>query len=110
VALHINALTIQSFVDRVLNCQPAEMVNSVAALHHQKGLMLLRQRLEGDDDEAKVFDDTISAILKLASAAQLDGVAEVAKQHMQGLRKMVDLRGGLGAFGGNLKRSVEIWR
>jgi hypothetical protein len=110
VALHINAFAIQSFIDRILNQQPAHMVNSVAILHHQKGLMLLQRRLVAEDDEAKLSDDTISAILKLATAAMFDGDADVAKKHMQGLRKMVDLRGGLGVFGANPKLLVELWR
>jgi triacylglycerol esterase/lipase EstA (alpha/beta hydrolase family) len=109
-ALHINAFAIQSFIDRVLNHQSADMVNPVAMLHHQKGLMLLRQRLDGDNDDAKISDDTINAILKLASAAQFDGSAEISKQHMQGLRKMIDLRGGISALGSNVKLLVEIWR
>lgn len=110
MALHINAYAIQSFIDRILNHNPAHLVNPVAMLHQQKGLVLLRQRLNGDDDEAKVSDDTISVVLKLAGAAQFDGDDEGSKLHMQGLRKMIDIRGGVSVFEGNSKLLVEIWR
>lgn len=39
-------------------------------------------------------------MVKLASTAHFDGDYEVAKQHMEGLRRMVDLRGGLDGFRG----------
>jgi hypothetical protein len=111
VTFHINAFAIQSFIDRVLNRQPAAKVNPDATLHHQKGLLLLRQRLDADDDtENKISDDTVSVVVKLTTAAQFDGDAETAKQHMQGIRTMVRLRGGLSAFAANPKLLVEIWR
>ena len=109
-ALHINAFAIQTFIDRVLRGHPQEMVNASATLHHQKGLKLLRERLGGNDEEAKVSDATISVVLKLASAAHFNGDVEVSRHHVQGLRRMVDLRGGLGVFQENPKLLVELWR
>lgn len=109
-ALHINAFAIQTFIDKVLRRQPEDVINPVATLHHQKGLKLLRERLLGDDGSAKISDDTISAVLKLASAAQFEGDVETAKHHMQGLRQMADLRGGLDVFQDNPKFFVEIVR
>ncbi|KAI1087099.1 hypothetical protein F5B19DRAFT_90877 [Rostrohypoxylon terebratum] len=109
-ALHINAFAIESFIDRVLRRQPKDKVNPVATLHHQKGLKILRERLLGNNDDAKISDDTISAVLKLASAAQFDGDGKTAKHHMQGLHRMVDLRGGLDVFQDKPKLLVEILR
>jgi hypothetical protein len=106
-ALHINAFAIQSFIDRVL-C--GREVDVGATVHYQKGLKLLQQRLGGEDEEAKICDDTMGAILKLATAALFEGDGDVARGHMRGLRKMIDLRGGLGAFRDNPKLLVEIWR
>jgi hypothetical protein len=106
-ALHINAFAIQSFIDRVL-C--GREVDVGATVHYQKGLKLLQQRLGGEDEEAKVCDDTMGAILKLATAALFEGDGGVARGHMRGLRKMIDLRGGLDAFRENEKLLVEIWR
>ncbi|ETS86475.1 hypothetical protein PFICI_00303 [Pestalotiopsis fici W106-1] len=109
-AWHINAFAIQSFIDRVLHGRPQHKVNSVATRHYLKGLDILRQRLAGNDDKAKVSDATISVVLKLASAAGFDGDTATAKRHMQGLRKMTDMRGGLAAMSHNPKLLVEIWR
>ena len=109
-ALHINAFAVQSFIDRVLRRQSEDMVNPVATLHHQKGLKLIRERLDGDDEEAKISDATISVVLKLASAAQFGGHFETAQQHMHGLRVMTNLRGGLRVFQDNPKLLVEMWR
>ncbi|KAI0849159.1 hypothetical protein F5Y00DRAFT_253086 [Daldinia vernicosa] len=97
VALHIMAFAVQGFIDRVLRRQ--ENLNPVAILHLQKGLRLLRERLLGND-ETKISDSTMSVVLKLASVAQFDGDYETSKKHMEGLRKMVDLRGGLDVFEG----------
>jgi len=109
-AFHINAFAVQSFIDRVLRRQSEDMVNPVATLHHQKGLNLIRERLEGDDEEAKISDATIGVVLKLASAAQFGGHVEIAQQHMHGLWEMTNLRGGLRVFQDNPKLLVEIWR
>ncbi|KAF3056652.1 hypothetical protein GL218_06462 [Daldinia childiae] len=98
VALHVMAFAVQGFIDRVLHRQGN--LNPVAILHFQKGLRLLRERLLGDDDETKISDSTMSVVLKLASVAHFDGDYETSRQHMEGLRKMVDLRGGLDIFKG----------
>lgn len=109
-ALHINAYALESFIDRVLRRRPEATLNPEATRHHQRGLQLLRQKLLGDDEEEKISDATISAILKLATAAQFDGDAATSRQHMQGLRKMVDLRGGLDAFEHHPRLRTEMMR
>ena len=109
-AFHINAFAVQSFIDRVLRRQSEDMVDPVATLHHQKGLKLIRERLNGDDEEAKISDATIGVVLKLAGAAQFGGHFGIAQQHMHGLWEMTNLRGGLRVFQDNPKLLVEIWR
>lgn len=85
-------------------------------LHLQKGLRLLRERLSGEDEDTKISDATMNVVLKLASATHFNGDYMSSKQHMDGLRKMVDLRGGLDAFQGNellvemLRRVMKIFR
>jgi hypothetical protein len=101
IALHITAFSIDGFINRVLRHQE-DAVNPVAMLHFQKALRLLRYRLLGDDDEIKVSDSTIGVVLKLASAAHFDGDDNAAGQHMEGLRKMVELRGGVNVFKGRI--------
>lgn len=108
--LHITAFAIETFIDRVLRRQrTSNSINSLARLHFHKGLGLLRARLLGRDVETKISDSTISVVLKLASAAHFEGDHQASEQHMEGLRKMVDLRGGLGVFKGK-KLLTEMLR
>lgn len=107
-ALHINAYAIQEFIDRVLG--PRENGTSQAAMmHFQRGLKILRERLLGEDEETKISDSTISVVTKLASSAHFNGDSQASKYHMEGIRKMVDLRGGLDVFK-DKKLLVEILR
>ncbi|KAK7402567.1 hypothetical protein QQX98_011672 [Neonectria punicea] len=57
----------------------------------------------------KVSDSTIGVVVKLASAAHFNGDYQIAKRHMEGLRKMVDLRGGMDALKGK-QFFVEVLR
>ncbi|KAI1610931.1 hypothetical protein EDD36DRAFT_420957 [Exophiala viscosa] len=107
-ALHIAAFAVYGFIDRILRRQD-EFTNPAAMLHFQKGLKLLRERLLRTDDEMQLSDSTIGAVAKLASHAHFEGDSQASKQHMEGLRKMVDLRGGLDVFNGN-KLLMEMLR
>ena len=106
--LHVTAFAVEEFIDRILRHQKTS-TNPAAILHLQKGLRLLREKLLGGDDETKISDSTISVVLKLASTAHFDGDSQASKQHMEGLRKMVGLRGGLDVFKGS-KLLTEILR
>jgi hypothetical protein len=108
--LHITAFAVEGFIDRILRGQKSKAkTNPTAMLHFQKGLRILRERLLGQDDEIKISNSTISVVLKLASTAHFEGEYQAAKQHMEGLRQMVDLRGGLNAFKGS-KLLMEMAR
>lgn len=98
-ALHISVFAIESFIDKILRHKDCG-TNPTAMLHLQKGLNLLQDRLVGEDDEPKISDSTMGAVLKLAGASHFIGDYNAAKLHMEGLRKMVDLRGGLDIFKG----------
>ena len=108
VALHISAFAIEAFMDRILHRQE-DITNPGAIVHLQKGLRLLRERLMGEDEESKISNSTMAVVLKLASAAHFDEDGETSKQHIEGLRRMVDLRGGLEVFKGH-DILVEILR
>jgi hypothetical protein len=90
---------VEGFIEKILRRQE-NSINLGAMLHFQKGLRLFRRRLLGDDSKAKLSDSTIGAVLKLATAVHFIGDHQASKQHMEGLRKMVDLRGGLDVFKG----------
>lgn len=72
--------------------------------HFSKALRLLRERLLQADNQDALSDNTICVILCLASTARGFGDYEAALFHMAGLRKMVDLRGGLE----NIRRSPKL--
>lgn len=101
IALHITAFSVEGFINRILRHQE-DALNPVAMLHLQKGLRLLRYRLLGDDDEIKISDATMGVVLKLASAAHFDGDYMASRQHMEALRTMVELRGGVDVFKGRI--------
>jgi hypothetical protein len=98
-ALHITAFSVEGFLNKILRLQE-DPINLVAMRHFQKGLRLLCHRLLGDDDEIKISDSTMGVVSKLASVAHFDGDYKALRQHMEGLRRMVDFRGGLNVFKG----------
>lgn len=105
--LHIMAFAVEEFINRVFrhnkNC-----VNPAAMLHLQKGLKILRERLLGEDEKIKISDSTIGVVVKLAGAAHFNGDYHISTQHMNGLRKMVDLRGGLDVVKDNKLRTEML--
>lgn len=106
-ALHITASAIEEFMHKVLRGKQGS--SPQAMLHYQKGLGILRSRFSSNDDEAKVTNSTISAVLKLATISHFNGDYPETSHHMQGVRKIVDLRGGLETFADTELRS-EIMR
>lgn len=85
-------------MDRIL-CR-RESSSLASMLHFGRGVGLLRKRLVESGDEMMVSDTTMGTVLKLASAALVNGDAVAAGRHMVGLRRMVDVRGGLVFFRG----------
>lgn len=105
-ALHVTAWAVEGFINRVLRRQ-GNSTSPAAMLHLQKGLILLRERLLGEDNKSKVSNSTMGVVLKLATTAHFDGDSRASKQHIEGLRKMVELRGGLDVFeGSNLRGEI----
>ncbi|KAK7213782.1 hypothetical protein V2G26_020960 [Clonostachys chloroleuca] len=97
-ALHISVYAVEDFMNKVLRYNRDSSYN--AMIHYHKGLRILRERLLGDDEKAKTADSTLGAILKLASAAQFCGDTQTAVQHMRGVYRIIDIRGGLNVFDG----------
>ena len=76
--------------------------------HFLETLRLLRERLERDDDQAKLSDATAAIIMGLAGLALLSGDSKSAQHHVVGLHKLVGLRGSVSAFTHNAKLLMEI--
>lgn len=109
-ALHITAYSVTGFIDKVLRRRDGDS-NAAAMMHYQKGIGLLRERLtctDGDDSQMST-DSTIGTVIKLAVAALFNGQYQTAQEHMDGVRKMVEIRGGLAVFDGKYLQ-IEILR
>jgi hypothetical protein len=63
-----------------------------------------------DDDEIRLSNNTVSIVLSLATQAFRTGELKLALYHMQGIRRIINLRGGLSTFKGNEKLAAEILR
>jgi len=95
--LHLTVFAAEAFFNVVL-LQETPVQNQAKTRHFVKGVQLLRERFIRGDEEAKVSDSTAMVVLMLAMCADFTGDSETSKQHMEGLRKIVDIRGGIEAF------------
>jgi hypothetical protein len=62
---------------------------------HLKTLQLLREKLSFGDEKAQLADPTVFVVVNLAVHAHMTGEDKSAKHHLDGIRKIVELRGGL---------------
>ncbi|KAK5998039.1 hypothetical protein PT974_00409 [Cladobotryum mycophilum] len=67
----------------------------ITQFHLLKTLRLLQKRLDMPDDPCSISDATIMVVSVLALIAEHGGDVDAVRNHMQGLRRMVDLRGRL---------------
>lgn len=70
----------------------------LALLHFAKTLKFLQERLSLPNSELATADPTITAITNLATIAVFTNDYVQAMNHMMGLAKIVELRGGLQAL------------
>ncbi|RYP02083.1 hypothetical protein DL764_005964 [Monosporascus ibericus] len=87
---------------------PAYLHALIFSTHDYFDTVLLRERLLHEDDQARLSTTTISVVLTLAAHAHFIGESESAKHHLQGLHKIVNLRGGVTAFKDNAKLLIEM--
>ncbi|KAH7011900.1 hypothetical protein EDB80DRAFT_713134 [Ilyonectria destructans] len=66
--------------------------------HLVKTLRLLQERISIPNDPLAISDQTIMTVVTLALAAQIFGDRAGLENHMQGLTRMVNLRGGFGTL------------
>jgi hypothetical protein len=98
--LSINALFLQSVIFTAQtyfdlmrgrnSSQPSQI--------HLKTLQLLREKLSFGDEKAQLADTTVCVVVNLATHAHISGDDKSAKHHLEGLRKIIELRGGLNNF------------
>lgn len=77
-----------------------------------KTIQLLRKRLSilDGNEQKSVSNPTILTVLTLAHVAHLTGDYVTAEQHMKGLCKIINLRGGIGAFQNTPQLLTELLR
>lgn len=63
---------------------------------------LITQRLEDGRDEAALSDETVATVANMATYESSNGDREAMVVHLNGLERMVKLRGGLQAGGFSL--------
>ncbi|PYH91162.1 hypothetical protein BO71DRAFT_56248 [Aspergillus ellipticus CBS 707.79] len=76
--------------------------------HLGRTLGLLRDRLA--DEQVQLSNETIIVVTLLILQAQITGDLIAVRLHTEGVRKMVHLRGGLGAFMSNSKLAINLIR
>lgn len=86
---HSILFTSQAFWDLSLG----QAYGNTAQFHLAKTLFHLQQSLQ-DDNEATTTS-TMTVVISLAAAAAILGDLETVEKHMNGLRRMIELRGGL---------------
>ncbi|KAL3489224.1 hypothetical protein BJX62DRAFT_209763 [Aspergillus germanicus] len=74
-----------------------ERQSSITLYHQAEAIRLINERLS--DPESAVDDRTLIAVTPLALFADLNGDRAAADIHREGLRKLVQLRGGLDRLG-----------
>lgn len=75
-----------------------------------KTVRFLRERLGDEDEQLKVSDNTVMVVLILACHAHRLGQYSTARNHMVGLRKIVNMKGGITALKTRTKLLIEIFR
>ncbi|MCJ1431347.1 hypothetical protein MMC27_000698 [Xylographa pallens] len=78
--------------------------------HHHQALSLLREKLLDRLDDTQLSNNTLSVVLSFAGSAFWTGDLRFATNHIEGMRKIANLRGGLSTFKNNEKLLVEILR
>jgi len=81
------------------------MRDSPECLHHGGEALSIINRRIGDTHRG-LSDSTIAAVALLVNRENLDGRYDVANVHMQGLHKMVKLRGGIQTLSGVHQRII----
>ena len=88
--------------------RPGQRFDLSLSPHLVKTIRLLRDRLA--DEQVGVSNATVMIVILLVLHAHIMGDFDAVRHHTEGLRKMVRLRGGLGAFMSNSKLVIDLIR
>lgn len=104
IYLHSLLWTTQAYFDWICHHETSEAV----MVHMSKTLTLLKRRLS--DSRLAVADTTIFVVVLLVTTSALFNDKPAAMRHMDGLYRMVTLRGGLGVLRENTQMRIEVCR
>ncbi|KAI1428122.1 hypothetical protein F5Y12DRAFT_733695 [Xylaria sp. FL1777] len=107
--LHASIFSSLYYFDSILPCG-SPCADQRILYHYHKTVTILRERLQFDNDEIRLSNNTVNVVLRLAGQAFSTGDLKSATNHMQGIRRIINLRGGLGTFRGNEKLAAETLR
>jgi hypothetical protein len=107
--LHAMIFTSQHYFDTIASHGHFSVTKS-ALPHFVHTLRLLHERFSRNEDEMQLSDTTAAAVMCLTGHALLTGNMENARNHMEGLRRIVILKGGVGSLRANTKLLIEILR
>ncbi|KAL7922559.1 hypothetical protein ACQKWADRAFT_292786 [Trichoderma austrokoningii] len=91
VYLHCTLFSVEAYLELCLRKSHGPLTH----FYFQKTLRLLQDRLDTPGDPQSISDPTIMVVSVLGLTAEVTGDSMAANKHMEGLRKMVELRGGL---------------
>jgi hypothetical protein len=102
--------SVHAFVN---NATCGGQLSRLAAFHYDQTLQLLQARINAFEHglrDAVFGDSTLMVIITLAMAAQLAGDSVAAQNHVDGLLKIVALRGGLRSLNTHTNVQVKVCR
>ena len=108
--IHSMMFSVRAFVDKASN---GDQISRQAAFHYAQTLQLLQARLnafEQGRQDIVLCDSTIMVINTLAEAAELTGDFAAAENHIDGLLKIVSLKGGVGSLNTHNNIQVKVCR
>ncbi|KAI1611401.1 hypothetical protein EDD36DRAFT_287556 [Exophiala viscosa] len=108
--IHSMMFSVRAFVD---GSPDDGQCSRLAAFHFHQCLRILQARInafERGQKETVFRDSTIMVIITLAQTAELTGDFKAAQNHVDGLLKIVNLKGGLKAMNTHNNLQVKICR
>ncbi|OAP63908.1 hypothetical protein AYL99_03135 [Fonsecaea erecta] len=107
--LHATALGTHAYVELMRGRGDQNALQTMSP-HFPKALQLLRERLDSTDEELKIANPTMMVVIALALYARMIGDYDMAKNHMEGLREIINCRGGIITIIPKTRLAMEIFR
>ncbi len=109
--VYLNAVvySVQLYFSLGSNNQSSVVGHNVSQ-HFLEALRLLRERLSEECSALSIPDTTLMAVIALAQSALIHGRVDTSRDHVIGLRKIIEVRGGTGCFIDQPKILIETFR